>query len=140
MAAFRQPGTLDPALAGTLGGIVAKWATFAPSFLFIFIGAPYVEALRNNRALNAVLSTIMAAVVGVILNLAVWFAIHTLFAQVTVKHVLGMTLQIPALSSLDLGSLLLSGAAMLALFRFKLGMMTTLAGCCIAGIVIHMIG
>ncbi|AQH05221.1 chromate transporter (plasmid) [Burkholderia sp. KK1] len=140
MAAFRQPGTLDPALAGTLGGIVAKWATFAPSFLFIFIGAPYVEALRNNRALNAVLSTIMAAVVGVILNLAAWFAIHTLFAQVTVKHVLGMTLQIPALSSLDLWSLLLSGAAMLALFRFKLGMMTTLAGCCIAGIVIHMIG
>lgn len=140
MAAFRQPGALDPALAGTLGGVLAKWATFAPSFLFIFIGAPYIEAVRNNRALNAVLSMIMAAVVGVILNLAVWFAIHTLFAQVTVKHALGMTLQIPALSSLDPWSLVLSVAAMIALFRFKLGMMTTLAGCCIAGIVIHFIG
>ncbi|RXV68454.1 chromate efflux transporter [Burkholderia stabilis] len=140
MAAFRQPGTLDPALAGTLGGLVAKWVTFAPSFLFIFIGAPYIEALRNNRALNAVLSTIMAAVVGVILNLAVWFAIHTLFAQVAVKHVLGMTLQIPVLSSLDVWSLALSLAAMIALFRFKLGMMTTLAGCCVAGIVIRMVG
>ncbi|WP_137910000.1 MULTISPECIES: chromate efflux transporter [unclassified Burkholderia] len=140
MAAFRQPGTLDPALAGTLGGILAKWVTFTPSFLFIFIGAPYIEALRNNRALNAVLSTIMAAVVGVILNLAVWFAIHTLFAQVDVKHVLGMTLQIPVLSSLDVWSLVLSLAAMISLFRFKLGMMTTLAGCCLAGIVIHVIG
>ncbi|RQS65684.1 chromate transporter [Burkholderia sp. Bp8963] len=140
MAAFRQPGALDPALAGTLGGFLAKWATFAPSFLFIFIGAPYIEALRNNRALNAVLSTILAAVVGVILNLAVWFAIHTLFAQVNVKHLFGITLQIPVLSSLDPWSLLLSAAAMVALFRFRLGMMTTLAGCCIAGIAIHMVG
>lgn len=140
MAAFRQSGALDPALAGTLGGIVAKWATFAPSFLFIFIGAPYVEALRNNRALNAVLSTIMAAVVGVILNLAIWFAIHTLFGQVNIRHVLGLTLQIPVLSSLDRWSLLLSLAAMLALFRFRLGMMTTLAGCCVAGMIIHLIG
>jgi chromate transporter len=140
MAAFRQPGALDPAVAGTLGGILAKWVTFAPSFLFIFIGAPYIEALRTNKALNAVLSTIMAAVVGVILNLAIWFAIHTLFAQVNVKHSLGMTLQIPVLSSLDLWSLLLSAAAMLALFRFKLGMMSTLAGCCLAGIIIHLAG
>lgn len=140
MAAFRQPGALDPAVAGTLGGILAKWVTFAPSFLFIFIGAPYIEALRTNKAFNAVLSTIMAAVVGVILNLAIWFAIHTLFAQVNVKHSLGMTLQIPVLSSLDLWSLLLSAAAMLALFRFKLGMMSTLAGCCLAGIIIHLAG
>ena len=138
MAAFRQPGALDPALAGTLGGVIAKWATFAPSFLFIFIGAPYVEALRNNRALNAVLSTIMAAVVGVILNLAIWFAIHTLFAQVNIRHVLGLTLQIPVIASLDRWSVLLSLAAMLALFRFRLGMMTTLAGCCIAGMIIHL--
>lgn len=138
MAAYRQPGTLDPVIAGTLGGILAKWVTFAPSFLFIFIGAPYIEALRNNRALNVVLSMIMAAVVGVILNLAVWFTIHTLFTEVTVKHTFGMTLQIPVLSSLDKWSLVLSLAAVVAMFRFKLGMFTTLAGCFIAGILIHL--
>lgn len=139
MAAYRQPGMLDPVLAGTLGGILAKWTTFVPSFLFIFIGAPYIEALRSNKALNVALTTITAAVVGVILNLAVWFAIHTLFAQVNVKSMWGMTLQIPVLSSLDLWSLVLACAAMLALFRFKLGMMTTLAGCCAAGIAIHLV-
>ncbi|QBP77633.1 chromate efflux transporter [Herbaspirillum huttiense] len=139
MAAFRQPGALDPAFAGTLGGVLAKWATFAPSFLFIFIGAPYVEAVRHNRALNVVLSTIMAAVVGVILNLAVWFALHTLFAEINVLRVWGMTLQVPVLSSLDPWSLLLSAAAVLALFRFHLGMMSTLAGCCIAGTAIHVL-
>ena len=139
MAAFRHPGTLDPALAGTLGGLLAKWVTFAPSFLFIFIGAPYIEALRSNHALNTVLSMIMAAVVGVILNLAIWFAIHTLFAQVDVRYVSGMTLQIPVLSSLNPWALVLSSAAGIVLFRFKLGMVTTLAGCCLAGIIIHML-
>jgi chromate transport protein ChrA len=88
MAAFRDPGVFSPVLAGTLGGILAKWVTFTPSFLFIFIGAPYIEALRNNKALNAVLSTITAAVVGVILNLSVWFALHTLFAQINVVRTL----------------------------------------------------
>lgn len=139
MAAFRQPGALDPVLAGTLGGVLAKWATFAPSFLFIFIGAPYVEAVRNNRTLNVVLSAIMAAVVGVILNLAVWFALHTLFGEINVLRVWGMRLQVPVLSSLDPWSLLLSAVAVLALFRFHLGMMSTLAGCCIAGIAIHVL-
>lgn len=139
MAAYRQPGMLDPVLAGTLGGVLAKWTTFVPSFLFIFIGAPYIESLRNNKALNVALTTITAAVVGVILNLAVWFAIHTLFAQVNVKSAWGMTLQIPVLSSLDIWSLVLASAAMLALFRFKLGMMTTLAGCCAAGVAIHLL-
>ncbi|WP_284079292.1 chromate efflux transporter [Herbaspirillum aquaticum] len=139
MAAFRQPGTLDPVLAGTLGGILAKWATFAPSFLFIFIGAPYVEAVRHNKALSAVLSTIMAAVVGVILNLAVWFALHTLFGEINMLRVWGMTLQVPVFSSLDLWSALLSGAAIVALFRFHIGMMSTLAGCCLAGIAIHVL-
>jgi chromate transporter len=134
MAAFRDPGVFSPVVAGTLGGILAKWVTFTPSFLFIFIGAPYIEALRNNKALNAVLSTITAAVVGVILNLSVWFALHTLFTQVSVVRTFGMVLQVPVLSSLDPWSLALSCAAMLALFRLKLGMMTTLATCCAAGL------
>lgn len=140
MAAFRDPGVFSPVLAGTLGGILAKWVTFTPSFLFIFIGAPYIEALRNNKALNAVLSTITAAVVGVILNLSVWFALHTLFAQINVVRTFGMVLQVPVLSSLEPWSLALSCVAMLALFRLKLGMMTTLATCCAAGIVLHLLG
>lgn len=140
MAAFRDPGVFSPVLAGTLGGILAKWVTFTPSFLFIFIGAPYIEALRNNKALNAVLSTITAAVVGVILNLSVWFALHTLFAQINVVRTFGMVLQVPVLSSTEPRSLALSCVAMLALFRLKLGMMTTLATCCAAGIVLHLLG
>ena len=81
MAAFRQPGPLSPLLAGTLGGLLATWVTFTPCFLWIFLGAPFAEKLRGVRALNAALSAITAAVVGVILNLAVWFAVHTLFHE-----------------------------------------------------------
>lgn len=140
MAAYRQPGTLDPAIAGTLGGVLAKWTTFAPSFLLVFVGAPYMESLRNNKALSAALSTITAAVVGVILNLAVWFALHTLFGQVNVRHAYGFTLQIPVLASLDPWSLLLATVAMFMLFRLRVGMMATLGVCCVAGIAIHFLG
>ena len=81
MAAFRDPGGLSPMLAGTLGGLLATWVTFTPCFLWIFLGAPFIEKLRGNQALSAALSAITAAVVGVILNLAVWFAIHTVFRE-----------------------------------------------------------
>jgi chromate transporter len=138
MAAFRHPGTLAPALAGTLGGLVAQWATFVPSFVWIFMGAPYIESLRTNKALSAALTAITAAVVGVILNLAIWFGLHTLFGQVDERHALGMTLHVPVMSTLSVASLVLSAAAMLALFRFKLGMIPTLIGCSMAGMVIHL--
>jgi chromate transporter len=82
MAAFRDAGTLNPLLAGTLGGLLATWVTFAPCFLWIFLGAPYIETLRGNRALSGALTAITAAVVGVILNLAIWFGVHTIFSQV----------------------------------------------------------
>ena len=81
MAAFRDPGGLSPMLAGTLGGLLATWVTFTPCFLWIFLGAPFVEKLRGNKALSAALSAITAAVVGVMLNLAIWFAIHTVFRE-----------------------------------------------------------
>ena len=82
MAAFRDPGALSPLLAGTLGGLLATWVTFAPCFLWIFLGAPFVEtACAATRRCRGALSAITAAVVGVILNLAVWFAIHTLFRR-----------------------------------------------------------
>src|SRR5690606_15237842 len=79
LAGFRAPGSLPPVLAGGLGALLTLWVTFAPCFLWIFLGAPYVEALRGNRRLSAALSTITAAVVGVIANLAIWFALHVLF-------------------------------------------------------------
>ena len=140
MAGYRHPGTMAPVVAGTLGGLLAKWVTFAPAFLIVFVGAPYMEALRNNKALNAVLTTITAAVVGVILNLAVWFGLHTLFARVEPRHVSALTLQVPDLSSLDRWALLLAVVAAIMLFRFKIGMVTTLAVCCTAGITIYLLG
>ena len=138
MAAFRHPGTLPPMVAGTLGGLLTTWVTFVPCFLWIFLGAPYIEALRENKPLGAALSTITAAVVGVILNLAIWFALHTLFHEVW--KVPGLALDLPVPSSIDPWFLLLSAAAMLTLFRFKAGMIPTLIGCSAAGIVLYLAG
>jgi chromate transporter len=140
MAAYRQPGSLSPALAGTLGGLLAQWCTCVPSFLWIFMGAPYIESLRNNRALGATLAAITAAVVGVIANLAIWFALHTLFGEVREQHLGRLILQIPALDTLNAASLLLAIAAAVAMFRFKAGMITTLLGCSVAGILMHLSG
>src|SRR5216684_439688 len=138
MAAFRHPGALPPMVAGTLGGLLTTWVTFVPCFLWIFLGAPYIEALRENKPLGAALSAITASVVGVILNLAIWFALHTLFHEVW--KVPGLALDLPVPSSIDPWFLLLSSAAMLALFRFKAGMIPTLAGCSAAGIVLYLAG
>ncbi|WP_204292528.1 chromate transporter, partial [Klebsiella pneumoniae] len=81
LGAYRNPGLLSPLLAGTLGGLLATWVTFVPCFLWIFLGAPFIERMRGNRALAGALAAVTAAVVGVVLNLAVWFAIHTLFRE-----------------------------------------------------------
>ena len=82
MGAYRNPGTLDPLLAGVLGSILTTWVTFVPCFFWIFLGAPYIEYLRGNKSLSSALSAITATIVGVILNLAVWFSLHTLFGTV----------------------------------------------------------
>src|SRR6266404_71926 len=119
MGAFRNPGGLPPMIAGTLGGLLTTWVTFTPCFLWIFLGAPYVEALRTNRPLAAALAAITAAVVGVILNLAVWFALHVLFAETSAWHVLGLTLDVPRPASINLPSLALTLGAIIAVFRFK---------------------
>ena len=111
LAAWREPGGLPPLLAATLGGLLTTWVTFVPCFLWIFFGAPFVEALRANKALGAALGAITAAVVGVILNLAVWFALHVLFAELVPVRWLGASVEVPVLSSVDLPSLVLSLAA-----------------------------
>jgi len=140
MAAYRDPGVLHPMLAGTLGGLLTTWVTFTPCFLWIFLGAPFVEALRGNRALAGALSAITAAVVGVILNLAVWFALHTWFRETRPVRGLGLSFDAPVLASLDPWALALSIAAMAAIFRFKAGMIQTLLACAAAGVVLHLMG
>ncbi|WP_394051799.1 chromate transporter [Xanthobacter versatilis] len=101
LAAYRAPGALNPMLAGCLGALFTLWVTFAPCFFWIFLGAPYVEALRGNRELSAALSAITAAVVGVILNLALWFAIHVVFRQTVNVDWHGVEPDLPLLSSID---------------------------------------
>jgi chromate transporter len=140
MAAFRDAGGLPPMLAGTLGGLLATWVTFTPCFLWIFLGAPYVEKLRGNRALNAALSAITAAVVGVVLNLAIWFAVHTLFRQTIPVRTFPLSFDAPNLWSVDAWALALSVAAAVAIFRLKAGMIPTLAASCAAGIVLYLGG
>ena len=137
LAAFRSPGALSPALAGLSGGFLAMWATFVPSFLWIFLGGPYVEALIGNKALNAALSAITAAVVGVILNLAVWLSLHTLFANVELLHAGPLLLNVPVLASVSWPALVLSLGAVIAMLRFKTGMIKTLAACSALGVVYY---
>jgi chromate transporter len=140
MAAFRDPGGLSSMLAGTLGGLLATWVTFTPCFLWIFLGAPFVEKLRGNKALNAALSAITAAVVGVVLNLAIWFAIHTVFRQTVPVRAFPFAFDAPNLLSVDPWALVLSVAAAVAIFRFRVGMIQTLAACCIVGILLYLTG
>jgi chromate transporter len=134
MGAYRNPGDLSPLVAGMIGAVTATWVTYAPCFLWIFLGAPYVEYLRGQRTLNAALSTITAAVVGVILNLSIWFALHTLFAEVREVRTGPIRWLLPNVASLDPVALLIAVAAMVMIFRLKLGMLATLAACAAAGL------
>ena len=136
LAAFRHPGTMSPYAAGVLGSLLTTWVTFAPCFLWIFLGAPYVEALRGNRTIHAALAAITAAVVGVILNLSVWFAVHTIFHVVHATSFGLIRADIPEWSSIDFASLLLSACALAAMLRFKLGMGWTLFGSATLGAVL----
>jgi chromate transporter len=140
MGAFRDSGALSPLTAGVLGGLLATWVTFVPCFLFIFLGAPFIEVLRGNQALHGALSAITAAVVGVVLNLAIWFAIHTVFRETWPVRSFGLSFNAPVPASVDPWALLLSMAAMIAMFRFKAGMILTLAACSVAGIVLYLLG
>jgi len=131
LAGFRQSGALDPLVGGLLGGLIAAWATFIPSFIWIFAGAPYIERLRGNRLLSAALSAITAAVVGVILNLAVWFALHVIFARVEPVELvslgpIALAVPLPVWSSLDWQALVIAVIAAVMIFRFHLGIGKTL--------------
>jgi chromate transporter len=133
LAAFRDSGTLNPLVAATLGAILTTWVTFVPCYLWIFAGAPFVERLRGNRALSSALAAITAAVVGVILNLALWFAIHTLFGQVRLVPFAGGTIDVPVLASLNIAAALLALGAVIAVFQFKIGVLPVLGACSALG-------
>jgi chromate transporter len=138
LAAYRNPGALDPIWAGTLGAAVTTWVTFAPCFLWIFLGAPYIEALRGNRNLSAALSAITAAVVGVVLNLAVWFTVNTIFGRVEDVYALGMHLLVPVWATLNLPALAIAAFAALAIFRLKLSLLKTIAISAGLGVAYHL--
>jgi chromate transporter len=140
MGAYRNPGALDPMLAGTLGALLVTWVTFVPCFLWIFLGAPYVEALRGNARLSAALAAITAAVVGVVLNLAVWFALHVLFGVVDEGFFGPLRLYIPHWQTLDPAAALLSAAALIAMLRLRVGMLPTLALAGAAGVAWRFLG
>lgn len=139
LGAYRNPAPFSPLVGGVLGSLVTVWVTFVPCFLWVFLGAPYIERLRGNRAISSALAAITAAVVGVILNLAVWFGLHVAFATVTETQFLGLTLLVPDLASANLGSIAISAFAFVALLRLHWGMARTLALCTAAGVLIHWI-
>ncbi len=135
LAGYRDPATLSPLMAATLGAVLTTWVTFLPSFLWIFAGAPFIEKMRGNVALGGAMSAITAAVVGVILNLAIWFGLHILFSEVRMIVLGPMTLEVPVLASLLWPSLGLTVVAAFAIFRLKLSIIATLAISATAGIV-----
>lgn len=140
MGAFREATGLSPLAAGTLGGLLTTWVTFTPCFLWIFLGAPFIERLRDNAVLTAALTAITAAVVGVILNLAVWFGLHVVFDEVHTIASFGLDLDVPVWSTVNLAAAALVLAALGAVFRVRLGPVTVLAGCALAGVVLGLAG
>jgi chromate transporter len=138
LGAYRNPGGMNPWAAGVLGSVVTTWVTYVPCFLWIFVGAPYIEALRGSRALTGALSAITAAVVGVVLNLAVWFALHTMFAAVEIRHTGPLRLYVPDPATVSWPSVAIAVAAAVALLRFRVGMMWTLAGAAVVGVAVRL--
>ncbi|MCY0096169.1 chromate efflux transporter [Hoeflea ulvae] len=134
----REAG-LDPMTGGLIGGSIALFFTFAPCFLWIFAGAPHIERLRSVRWLSAGLSAITAAVVGVISNLAVWFALHVLFGSVGARVVGPLTLPVPALATLDVAALAIALGAGVALLRFHLNLFVVLGAATLAGVAVIMV-
>jgi chromate transporter len=137
LGGYHEPGALAPWLSGLLASLLTLWVTFAPCFLWIFLGAPYVERVRSNPTLSGALAAITAAVVGVILNLALWFAIHSIFREVRSREFGWLQVPLPVGASIDWLALALAVAALVAMLRFKSGMLWTLAGAALIGGLVH---
>jgi chromate transporter len=135
MAGFRAGGVT----LGIAAAAVVLWATFAPCFAWVFLGAPFIERLQDNRALTGALSAVTASVVGVIANLALWFALHVLFRATVPVHHWGLRIDLPLPDSLDVAAVLFAAGAGIALLRYRLGVVTVLAGCAAAGLLLHLV-
>ena len=135
LGAYRFPGDLDPVAAGVLGATVTVWATFAPCFLWIFLGAPYIERLRGNQTLRTALSAVTAAVVGVIANLALTFGLAVLFRRVNETEVGPFTFPAPESSSLDPVAVALALAGFVALWRFRVNVLGVVGGAALVGLI-----
>ena len=133
MGGFREAGGISPLLSGIIASVIVTWVTFVPCFLWIFLGAPFIEKLRGAKLLTAALSAVTAAVVGVILNLAIWFALHVAFSELNEYRGFGTSLLVPNLASIDIASVVIAAAALIAMLRFKIGMLTVLAVSAIVG-------
>jgi chromate transporter len=135
MGAYRNPGSLEPWVAGLLASVLVTWVTYVPCFLWIFLGAPYIEALRENRGISDALAGITAAVVGVIANLAIYFAVHTIFTEVRADRTLGpLTLDAPVWSSTSPRAVVIAAIAFILLFRWKWSVLRVLGACALLGI------
>jgi chromate transporter len=137
MGAYRDPGPFSPLVAGIVGSVLTTWVTFVPCFLWIFLGAPYIERLRGNKLLSSALSAITAAVVGVVLNLAVWFSLHTLFGTVTSARFGPLRLLVPELATVNVAACLVAILALSLTFWWKRGMAVTLAASACLGAVLY---
>ncbi len=134
LAGYRNSGSLSPLAAATFAAVLTTWVTFLPSFLWIFAGAPFIEKMRGNVALTGAMSAITAAVVGVILNLAIWFGLHVLFRETTSLTYGSWTIDVPVLTSLSPPSLLLTLLAAMAIFRLKMSVISTLLASAALGV------
>ncbi|MGD9799647.1 MAG: chromate efflux transporter [Parvularculaceae bacterium] len=134
LAAAKAETGLPPLVAGAIGGLIVLWTTFVPCFLWIFLGGPFIERLRRARALSSALAAVTAAVVGVVLNLSVWFAAHVIFARVGVFERGPVRVIVPEPASIDFIAFAIAVAAAIALFRFRVGLIPLLAGSGLAGV------
>jgi chromate transporter len=140
LGAYHHPGALDPWVAAVLGSLLVTWVTFVPCFLFVLLGAPYVERLRGNASLSAALTGITAAVVGVIANLGLYFAIHTLFGDSRQVELGQIRIDVPELSTLHLVSVAIAALAALAIFRLRWPVTRVLAVCALVGLAAGLVG
>lgn len=134
LAGYRLGDPVAGLMGGLAGSLITMWATFVPSITLVLVGAPYVERLRHHRPLSGALSAITAAVVGVIANLAVWFAIHVVFGAVRRIDVGPLNFSVPVWSTVDPFGLALAVVAMVAMLRYRVGMITVLVGAALAGL------
>lgn len=140
LAAYNAAGNLPPLVAGTLGAILAVWVTFVPCFMFIFLGAPYVERLRHNSAITHALTAIGAAVAGVVLDLALWFGLSTMFGSFTDRVYGPLTVPVPDLADFNVAAAAISLLAALLVFRVKLGTLKVLGICAAVGAALTIAG